>query len=67
MHIDVPYRVCSLPATLRVLFDIKIPVLSAAMHSTTVPFALALAVNLKVEVMSAKPFCTVPTSVRVAR
>ena len=38
------------------------------MHSTTVPLSPALAVNLKVEVMSAAPFMlTVPTLVRVAK
>ena len=37
------------------------------MHSTTVPLSLGVAVNLKVEVMSAAFMLTVPTLVRVAK
>ena len=53
------------PATLRVMFVIGIPSAVVPLHWTTIPFSLTVAVNVRVEVMSA----TVPpgTVVRLVR
>ena len=57
-----------LPAIVRVWFADGVEGIVKPLHSTTVPLIPALAVNLKVEVMSAAPIMlTVPTLVRVAK
>ena len=45
-----------LPVPMRVLFSICTPVAVDSLRCTTVPFTLALAIKLKVEVMSANLF-----------
>ena len=42
------------PATLRVLFAVGNPSAVVPLHCTTVPFSLAVAVNVRVEVISAR-------------
>ena len=55
-----------LPAIVRVWFADGVEGIVKPLHSTTVPLSPGLAVNLKVEVMSATPLMlTVPTLVRV--
>ena len=56
-----------LPATVRVWLSDGVGGEVIPLHSTTVPLSPGLPVNLKVEVMSAAPFTTVPTLVKVAR
>ena len=56
-----------LPAIVRVWFADGVEGIVKPLHSTTVPLRPGLAVNLKVEVMSAAPFTGVPILVRVAR
>ena len=56
------------PATFTVLFVIRIPSAVVPLHCTTVPFSLSVAVNARVEVMSATvPPGTVVGLVRFVR
>ena len=58
----------ALPATLRVMFVIGTPSAVVPLHCTTVPFSLSVAVNARVEVMSATvPPGTVVGLVRFVR
>ena len=55
------------PVTFRVLFVVGNPLAVVPLHCTTVPFSLAVAVNVRVEVMSATvPLATVVGLVRFA-
>ena len=57
-----------LPATVKLWLSDGVEGEVVPLHCTTVPLRPALAVNLKVEVMSAAPFMSSgPTFVRVAR
>ena len=46
--------IMDIPATLRLLLVIGKPAAVAPLHRTTVPFSMAAAVNVRVEVMSAR-------------
>ena len=51
---------------MRLWFALGTPLSVAAIHCTTVPLSPALAVNLKVELRSAIPFCTALMFVKFA-
>ena len=55
-----------IPATLRMLLLIGVPFSVDPLHCTTVPFSLAVAVNVRVEVMSARVVVVFITTVGLA-